>query len=56
MAHDLANYLNEMLLDNSYPYGKGVALFMQNEPEDHEIKRLLTRYLRKYYDTILCKQ
>ena len=50
MAWDLANYLNEMVLDNSYPCGSGVALFLDNEPRDHEIKALLTRYLRNYYD------
>jgi len=56
MAHDLANYLNEMVLDNSYPCGNGVALFMENEPQDCEIKALLTRYLRRYYETVLSKE
>jgi hypothetical protein len=56
MAQDLANYLNEMVLDNSYPCGTGVALFMDNEPSDYEIKALLTRYLRNYYDKILSKE
>lgn len=53
MAHDLANYLNECVLDNAHPSGNGIELYMENDPTDHEVQALLTRYLRNYYDKVL---
>ena len=50
MAHDLANILNEMVLDNCHPCGNGIALYLENDPTDAEVAHFLTRYLKNYYD------
>jgi choline/ethanolamine kinase len=32
IAYDLANYLNEMCIDNAHPSGPGVKLYLNNFP------------------------
>lgn len=56
MAHDIANILNEMVLDNCHPCGNGIALYLENDPTDAEVAHFLTRYLKNYYDKVLTKQ
>jgi thiamine kinase-like enzyme len=45
-AFDLANYLNEVAFDNTYPYNKGIALYPQNLMGEAEVRDFLTQYLR----------
>ena len=42
--YDLGNYCNEMICDNAYPGGTGIAYFMQNWPSDREIESLARSY------------
>ena len=42
--YDLANYFNEMICDNAYPKGTGVAYFMSNWPTEQEIETLTRKY------------
>lgn len=56
MAHDLANYLNEMVLDNCHPCGNGIALYLENDPTEPEIEAFLTRYLHNYFTKVLKKE
>ena len=44
MYYDLANYLNELVCDNSYPLGIGIRYYWQNWPSDQEIE-----YMTKLY-------
>ena len=37
MAMDLANYLNETMIDNAYPFDNGIAVYPQNALSDAEI-------------------
>ena len=42
--YDLGNYFNEMICDNAYPQGTGVAYFMSNWPTEQEIETLTRKY------------
>mgnify|MGYP001213050058 CR=1 FL=1 len=44
--YDLANYLNELIVDNAYPKGTGVAYYMENWPGDEEIEYLTRQYFK----------
>ena len=52
-AFDLANYINESMLDNAYPMKNGIALYLDNFMNDREqeilFKEYLTRFYEKYY-------
>ena len=37
MAMDLANYVNETMLDNAHPADEGVAIYEDNCMESHEV-------------------
>ena len=43
-GYDLACYLNEMVCDNAYPLGVGVAHYMRNFPSDDEIEKMTSIY------------
>ena len=49
MAMDLANYLNETMLDNAHPEGDGIKPYLANCMEKHELVRMATRYLECYH-------
>jgi len=40
----MACYLNEMVCDNAYPLGVGVAHYMRNFPSDGEIEQMAKMY------------
>jgi thiamine kinase-like enzyme len=54
MAMDLANYINETMLDNGYPGKNGIAWYLNNCMTKSEVKDMsetyLTRYFEKYID------
>lgn len=52
MAHELANYLNECVLDNAHPCGSGIAYYPENEPTAQEVTAMLTRYLQRYWEHV----
>ena len=41
LTFDLANYLNEYIVDNAYPKGTGIAYVHENAPEPWEIEYLV---------------
>jgi len=43
--YDLATYLNEMCLDNSYPLGVGIKLYLGNFPSKKEVRMIIGFYL-----------
>jgi len=49
MAMDLANYLNETMLDNSYPQKNGIAWYLENCMTRSEVERMSRQYLSVYY-------
>lgn len=50
MAMDLANYLNECILDNAYPADNGIALFPENMMTEPEIERMAKVYMERYFN------
>jgi hypothetical protein len=50
MAMDLANYLNETMLDNSYPFQNGIAWYLDNCMDTEEVQKMTEEYLRCYFD------
>ena len=46
MCYDLGNYLNEMVCDNSYPYGVGIRFYWENWPSDEEIELITKHYFK----------
>lgn len=56
MATDVANYLNEMMLDNAFPGGWGVEAVLDNEPSLQEETMFMTRYLKNYFERVLSIQ
>jgi thiamine kinase-like enzyme len=42
MAIDLSNYINETMLDNSYPDKNGIAWYLENCMSPHEVE-MMTR-------------
>ena len=53
MPMDLANYLNETMLDNAHPSGFGIKLYLKNCMSRSELKEMATIYLQTYYDKYL---
>mmetsp|Transcript_6170 Transcript_6170/g.9958 ORF Transcript_6170/g.9958 Transcript_6170/m.9958 type:complete len:158 (-) Transcript_6170:102-575(-) len=49
MAMDVANFLNETMLDNAYPLKNGVNWYIDNILETHEVEMISKRYLECYY-------
>ena len=35
-AYDLANYINETMLDNAYPLGNGIKMYLNNMMNAYE--------------------
>ena len=42
--YDIAVYLNEWAMDNAYPCGSGIAVYLKNAPENHELENLVQQY------------
>jgi thiamine kinase-like enzyme len=49
MAMDLANYLNETMLDNSYPGKNGIAWYTENCMSMAELQEMSANYLTCYF-------
>ena len=50
MAMDLANYLNESMLDNAYPFANGIAVYTDNVLSEFE-KRNIANDNKQYHIT-----
>ena len=50
MQFDIANYLNETMIDNAHPKDFGIAYYPDNMPSDGERLEFLSKYLALYYD------
>jgi choline kinase len=53
MAMDLANYLNETMLDNSYPEKSGIAWYLENCMTHEELKKMATSYMSTYFNKFM---
>lgn len=51
MAMDLANYLNETMLDNSYPCENGITVYLSNCMTDQELRDMSLVYMQRYFST-----
>lgn len=49
MAMDLAVYINETMIDNSYPMKNGIKEYMANRMSSDEQVTLVNNYLREFY-------
>lgn len=49
MAMDLANYINETMLDNAYPLNNGIAWYLDNCMSDAEARAMTVVYMQRYY-------
>lgn len=45
MAMDLANFINETMLDNGYPEKNGIAWYLDNCMSKAEVKQMSKTYL-----------
>lgn len=50
MAMDLANYINETMLDNAYPLKNGIAWYLSNCMPDAEARAMSVVYMRCYFE------
>ena len=50
MAMDLANWVNETMLDNSHPGKNGIMYYTNNMMDNDEIEIMLKTYLNCYFD------
>ena len=50
MAMDLANYINETILDNAYPLDNGITWYLDNCMAKPEIDQMVKEYMRVYYN------
>ena len=50
MAYDIANFVNESMVDNAYPAKNGVAWFPDNMLTVSEIAKMGSHYLKCYYN------
>lgn len=50
MAFDLANYVNETMKDNAYPFENGITAYLDNCMLDHEAREMTVCYMKRYYD------
>lgn len=48
-AMDLANYFNEVMLDNAHPLGNGIKDYVENCMTDSEQTLLVSEYLTQYW-------
>ena len=46
MAMDLANYINETMLDNNHPGGNGIAWYLDNCMQPKEIEAMVKEYMK----------
>ena len=46
---DLANYINETMLENAYPLKNGIAYYLRNFANQREQDFLIRKYLERYY-------
>ena len=53
---DIANYFNEMVLDNAHPKGNGVKVYLSNFPNKDEREQLCKYMLKIFYDEHLPAQ
>ena len=53
MAMDLAKYINETMLDNSYPFKNGVSWYLDNCMSVIEIENMVKTYMKCYYEKYL---
>lgn len=53
MAMDLANYLNESMLDNSYPAGNGIGWYIENCMTTGELREMTQAYLTTYFEKFM---
>ena len=56
MAMDLANYINESMLDNAYPEKNGVAWYLDNCMTVEESHNMSKVYLQCYYEKYMKTQ
>ena len=49
MAIDLANYINETMLDNAYPVDNGIAWYLDNCMQPREIEDMVKEYMKVYH-------
>eukprot|EP00347_Sterkiella_histriomuscorum_P014696 403359899 len=52
-AMDLANYVNETMLENAYPLKNGIACYLRNFMKDSEQEYLIEKYLERLYHRYL---
>jgi len=50
MAMDLANYLNESMIDNAYPLKNGIEVYLDNCLSDTEVETLAKNYMKRYFE------
>lgn len=50
MAMDLANYLNETMLDNAYQEKNGIAWYLENCLTRPELEDMTKRYMECYFN------
>jgi thiamine kinase-like enzyme len=50
MAFDLANCLNETMIDNAHAEWPGIKFYFDNMPTDQERLSFLTHYLKRYFN------
>ena len=50
MAMDIANYLNETMLDNAYPYDKGIGYYTDNCMSIAEVEDMTRVYMATYFN------
>ena len=50
MAMDLANYLNETMLDNAYQEKNGITWYLENCMTRPELESMSKRYMECYFN------
>lgn len=50
MAMDLANYINECMLDNAYPGAQGIGYYHHNCMTKYEIDIMTKTYMKRYFE------
>jgi len=53
MAMDLANYINECMIDNSYPKNFGKGFYEANAMSKQEIEAMARAYLKVYFNSYM---
>ena len=46
MAMDIANYINETMMDNAHPADNGIAIYLNNCMTEEEIDTMAKIYLK----------